>query len=91
MSAADASPLSSNHARCDKAPIHASFVGYLATGSGMPVVFREEGIRFYFFSNEGNPREPVHIHADRSGAEAKLWLYPEVVIAESAGASTGES
>ncbi len=31
----------------------------------MPVVFRWEGIRFYFFSNEGDPREPVHIHADR--------------------------
>ncbi|MFT0172652.1 DUF4160 domain-containing protein [Paraburkholderia mimosarum] len=29
----------------------------------MPVVFRYNGIRFFFYSNEGDPREPVHIHA----------------------------
>lgn len=51
----------------------------------MPVVFRWETIRFYFYSNEGNPREPPHIHAERQGAEAKLWLFPEVRVAESAG------
>ena len=51
----------------------------------MPVVFRWEGIRFFFFSNESNPREPIHIHADRSGAEAKFWLAPEVRVAESTG------
>ena len=51
----------------------------------MPVVFRWRGIRFYFFSNEGNPREPLHIHAERQGAEAKLWLHPEVRVAASAG------
>lgn len=27
----------------------------------MPVVFREWGARFFFFSNEGNPREPAHV------------------------------
>lgn len=37
----------------------------------MPVVFRHQGIRFHFFSNEGIPREPIHIHASRSDAEAK--------------------
>ena len=51
----------------------------------MPVVFRDQGIRFHFFSNEGSPREPIHIHAERSGAEAKLWLYPVVRIAASSG------
>jgi len=51
----------------------------------MPVVFRHQGIRFYFFSNEGSPREPIHIHAGRSDAEAKLWLDPEVQVAESFG------
>jgi hypothetical protein len=44
----------------------------------MPVVFRLDGVRFFFYSNEGDPREPVHIHAFRGGAEAKFWLYPEV-------------
>ena len=29
----------------------------------MLVVFRFNGIRFHFFSNEGDPREPLHIHA----------------------------
>lgn len=51
----------------------------------MPVVFRYKGIRFYFFSNEGSPREPIHIHAESGSGEAKFWLYPEVRVASSAG------
>lgn len=42
----------------------------------MPVVFRERGYRFHFFSNEGDPREPAHIHVTKDGADAKVWLYP---------------
>jgi hypothetical protein len=38
-----------------------------------------------FFSNEGSPWEPIHVHAERDDAEAKLWLVPEVGIAESSG------
>ncbi len=56
----------------------------------MPVVFRHRGIRFYFFSNEGSPREGIHIHAGRSDAEAKLWLTPDVRIAASFGYSRRE-
>jgi hypothetical protein len=51
----------------------------------MPTVFRYKGIRFFFYSNEGNPREPVHIHAFRNGDEAKFWLLPEVRVADNAG------
>ncbi len=51
----------------------------------MPTVFRFNGIRFHFFANESTPREPVHIHAERSDADAKLWLYPEVTIAKTFG------
>lgn len=47
----------------------------------MPIVFREAGFRFHFYSSEGNPREPVHIHVARAGGDVKLWLYPEVQIA----------
>lgn len=47
----------------------------------MPLVFREGGFRFHFYSHEGDPREPVHIHVARAGADAKLWLYPDVRIA----------
>jgi len=28
----------------------------------MPVVLRYKGFRFFFYSNEDSPREPVHIH-----------------------------
>lgn len=51
----------------------------------MPVVFRENGYRFHFYSNEGEPREPVHIHVTKDGADAKLWLYPIVEIAYNRG------
>ncbi|WBO23069.1 DUF4160 domain-containing protein [Sphingomonas abietis] len=51
----------------------------------MPVVFREQGVRFHFYSNEGDPREPAHIHAVKADADAKLWLYPEVSFAYNRG------
>lgn len=56
----------------------------------MPVVFRYRGGRYYFFSNEGSPREPIHIHVGRGGGEAKFWLRPEVVVAESFGFSRSD-
>lgn len=51
----------------------------------MPVVFRYKGVRFFFYSNEGNPREPAHVHALAADGEAKFWLYPDVRIAECRG------
>jgi hypothetical protein len=51
----------------------------------MPTVFRYKGVRFYFYSNEGNPREPVHIHASAPNGEAKFWLSPDVHVASSIG------
>ena len=51
----------------------------------MPVVFRYKGVRFFFYSNEGSPREPAHIHAEQDEAEAKFWLRPEVVVGQSHG------
>jgi hypothetical protein len=51
----------------------------------MPVVFRHQGIRFYFFSNECSPREPIHSHAGRGDAEAKLWLVLDIREVESFG------
>ena len=56
----------------------------------MPVVFRYQGVRFFFYSNEGNPREPVHVHAQRGECLAKIWLYPEPLIADSFGFSPSE-
>jgi hypothetical protein len=51
----------------------------------MPTVFRERGFRFFFYSNEGSPREPVHIHVEKDNVEAKFWLIPEVVVAYNDG------
>ncbi len=51
----------------------------------MPVVFRQDGLRYYFFSNEGRPPEPLHIHVTGGGRDAKVWLEPEIVIADSYG------
>lgn len=52
----------------------------------MPTVLRWRGHRFYFFSNEGNPREPIHIHVRLGDSTAKFWLNP-VHVADSYGFS----
>lgn len=56
----------------------------------MPVVFRKHGYRFLFYSNEGSPRGPVHIHVFRAGDDAKVWLEPQIVLAESNGFNSRE-
>jgi hypothetical protein len=56
----------------------------------MPVVFRDGGLRYFFYSNEGMPREPRHIHVRGGGRDAKIWLEPEVSIAESYGFNSRE-
>jgi hypothetical protein len=53
----------------------------------MPVVFRRDGFKFLFYGNEGNPREPVHIHAKQGRDEAKFWLSPDVALAYNRGLS----
>jgi len=42
-------------------------------------------IRLFFYSNEGSPREPLHVHVRSADGEAKLWLEPVVSIAISTG------
>ena len=51
----------------------------------MPVVFQHRGFRFFFYSNEGMPREPVHIHVERDDLEAKFWLQPDLRLAYNDG------
>ena len=51
----------------------------------MPTVFRAGGFRFFFYSNEGDPREPVHIHVERGAMEAKFWIKPGVRLAYNDG------
>jgi len=56
----------------------------------MPVVFRDSGLRYFFYSNEGLPRELRHIHVKGGGRDAKIWLEPEVSIADSYGFNSQE-
>jgi len=51
----------------------------------MPVVLRIDGFRFLFYSNEGDPREPPHIHVLQGQGEAKFWLHPAVSLAYNDG------
>ena len=51
----------------------------------MPTVFRDGGFRFFFYSNEGVPREPVHVHVEKDDLEAKFWLRPQVGMAYNGG------
>lgn len=51
----------------------------------MPTVFREGEFRFYFFSNEGSPREPRHVHVQSGEKAAKYWLEPDILLAEAWG------
>ncbi len=51
----------------------------------MPVVLRVEGFQFLFYSNEGDPREPAHIHVRVDRDEAKFWISPDVRVAYNRG------
>jgi hypothetical protein len=47
-------------------------------------------LRYYFFSNERLPREPRHVHVKGAGKDAKIWLEPDITLAESYGFNWGE-
>lgn len=55
----------------------------------MPTIFEFEGYRFFFFSNEGSPREPIHVHVRKDGKRAKFWTNP-VGLANNQGFSGKE-
>lgn len=56
----------------------------------MPVVLRYKGYTFFFYSNEGVPREPLHVHVRQGSAKAKIWLEPDVMVADSFGMTAQE-
>ena len=56
----------------------------------MPVVFRYKGYRFFFYSNEGEPREPLHVHVRKAEAVARFWLEPDASAASSFGMAARE-
>jgi len=46
----------------------------------MPKVFSWRGYRFHFFSNEGDPLEPCHIHVQKDKNRAKFWIEPYISL-----------
>jgi len=56
----------------------------------MPVVQRFKGYTVFFFSNEGDPLEPNHVHVRGGGPLAKFWVEPAVALAENHGFSAGQ-
>lgn len=56
----------------------------------MPIVFRLDGMRFHFYSYEGSPREPIHIHVAKPDVDAKFWLFPKVRLAYNNGFNARE-
>ncbi|HUN43985.1 MAG TPA: DUF4160 domain-containing protein [Acetobacteraceae bacterium] len=53
----------------------------------MPTVLRAQGFRFYFFAYDR--WEPPHVHVDRGGASAKIWL-ERVEVARNGGFAAHE-
>jgi len=56
----------------------------------VPTAHSERGYRFFFYSDEGSPREPRHVHVVRGSGTAKVWLDPTPVLDRSHGMSRGE-
>ncbi|WP_300271438.1 DUF4160 domain-containing protein [Halomonas sp.] len=42
----------------------------------MPTLLRDGPYRFFFYSDEGAPREPPHVHVAAGEQVAKFWLEP---------------
>ncbi|HAC32516.1 MAG: DUF4160 domain-containing protein [Treponema sp.] len=56
----------------------------------MPKIFVYNGYRFFFFSNEGNPLEPCHVHVRKGESLAKFWVGETVSLADNIGFSAKE-
>ncbi len=56
----------------------------------MPTIFRYKGYRFFFYSNEGDPSEPLHVHVRKAENVAKFWVESHVSVAGSYGMTSSE-
>jgi hypothetical protein len=52
-----------------------------------PIVFREQGFRFLFYSNE---ESRMHVHVFCANGQAKFWLEPKIELEENYGLRSGE-
>lgn len=48
----------------------------------MPKLLEWQGWKFFFYSREGMPLEPPHVHVRKDRSEAKIWLIPIVRVAD---------
>ena len=46
----------------------------------LPTLLKEGPYRFFFYSNEGDPREPPHVHVTAGERVAKFWLEPVELV-----------
>ncbi len=53
----------------------------------MPVVFKKDGFKFFFYSND---HEPIHVHVRKGGGEAVFNLDIIVELRESSGLKVKE-
>ncbi len=53
----------------------------------MPKVFEYKKYKFFFFSNEGAPIEPCHIHVRKDEKLCKFWISEKAILAENYGFS----
>lgn len=51
----------------------------------MPTAMRDGSLRMFFYSNEGDPREPPRVHVIAGADEAEFRLTPEVRVAYNDG------
>ncbi len=65
--------------------LHIAQLLYRPYPSPMPTIFRQDGFHAFFYSNQGDPREPSYVHVIAGAAEATFWLRPDVTLATSAG------
>jgi hypothetical protein len=56
----------------------------------VPKILEWRGYKFFFFSNEGDPLEPCHIHIRKDGNVAKFWVVPVISLVSSWGMTPKE-
>jgi len=56
----------------------------------MPKIFEWSGYRFFFFSDEGDPLEPCHIHVRKAEQYAKIWIEPQVQLDRAYGINSSQ-
>jgi len=51
----------------------------------MPTILKDRGFRYFFYSDEGSPLEPCHVHVSNGDGEAKFWVGENVSVAYNYG------